>query len=342
MIRLSFVFAALLVFAMAANGQAIKSAGDYLDFFNAQNHLVSEKYLSYMSESAHGSKLRRLEQKRRELLATLKTTQANAVRLKPFKGDTLLKKNYTTYITMLNSIFNEDYGKIVNLEEIAEQSYDKMEAYLMAQEMADQKLDTATERFRVAFEKFATDNNIKLIHQDDKLSKKLGKISKTSQYYHGIYLIFFKVYKQEAYLMDAVDRKDVNGIEQNRTTLLKYATEAQARLDTAKPFQRDQSLVVAAKKFNAFAKTEAEKTAFTTDYILKTDEFDKIRKVYESGGAGKTQADVDRYNQSVKNINKLIGEHNQQIQSLNKGRQQALDAWNGSVKEFFESYIPKE
>lgn len=336
-----FFFITSLLLALTVSSQSIKTASDYLAFFNAQDNLISQKYLSYMSESAHGSKLRKLEQKRKELLNTLHAAQNNAQRLKPFKEDTLLKKNYETYITILNSIFNEDYGKIVDLEEIAEQSYDKMEAYLMAQELADQKLDDAMNRFKSAFEKFAADNSIKLIHHEDKLSQKLGKIGKTSQYYHRIYLVFFKVYKQEAYLTDAVQRKDVNAIEQNRTTLLKYVTEAQAKLDTAKPFNRDQSLIIAAKKFNQFAKTEGEKMTAVTDYLLKADEFEKLRKVFDAGG-NKSKAEVDNYNQSVKNINKLIDANNQQMQALNKGRSQALDGWNNSVKEFFESYIPKE
>lgn len=338
--RFSFFLVGLFL-AFIASSQSIKTASDYLSFFNSQDNLISQKYLSYMSESAHGSKLRKLEQKRKELLNTLHAAQNNATRLKPFNGDTLLKKNYETYITMLNSIFNEDYGKIVDLEEIAEQSYDKMEAYLMAQELADQKLDEAMNRFKTAFEKFAADNSITLVHHEDKLSQKLGKIGKTSQYYHRIYLIFFKVYKQEAYLTDAVQRKDVNAIEQNRTTLLKYVAEAQAKLDTAKPFNRDQSLLMAAKKFNQFCKSEGEKMTAVTEYLLKADEFEKLRKVFEADG-DRSKAEVDNYNQSVKNINKLIDTNNQQMQALNKGRSQALDGWNNSVKEFFESYIPKE
>ncbi|MBS1505625.1 MAG: hypothetical protein JSS79_03165 [Bacteroidetes bacterium] len=337
-----FFFIVTLSVTFSSFSQSIKTALDYLNFFNQQESAISQKYLSYMSESAHGSKLRRLEQKRKELLGTLRAAQNNATRLNPFKGDTLLKKNYESYISILNSIFNEDYGKIVDMEEIAEQSYDKMEAYLMAQELADQKLDEATERFRVAFEKFAADNSIKLLQHEDKLSQKLAKIGKANQYYHRIYLVFFKVYKQEAYLTDAVQRKDVNAIEQNRTTLLKYAMEAQTKLDTAKPFQRDQSLIMAAKKFNQFAKAESEKMGAVTDYLLKADEFDKLRKVFEAGGDSKSKAEVDNYNQSVKNINKLIDANNQQMQALNKGRSLALDGWNNSVKEFFETYIPKE
>ena len=338
-----FIFSlALCLLSMVCAGQSPAAALNYMETINKQGQLISRRYLSYMSEAAHGNKLKKLEQRRRELTATLRNVQANAVRLKPFKGDTTLKKSYEKYITILNSVFNEDYGKIVNMEEIAEESYDQMEAYLLAQERAEEKLDEAFGQFDQAYDKFAADNKINLIQPEDKLSKKLKKIGRANQYYHRKYLVFFKVYKQEAYLMDAISKKDVNGIEQNRNTLLKYAAEAQAKLDTAKPFQRDQSLVAAGKKYVQFTKTESEKIGFVTDYILKMDEFEKIKKVWDSQSGSKTQAQVTEYNQAVDNANRLVTKYNQQMQQLDKGRAQALNAWNGTVKEFFESYIPKE
>src|SRR5579859_3551882 len=323
-------------------GQHPSPALKYLESINKLEQLISARYLSYMSEAAHGDKLKKLEQKRKELLNTLRGVQFNATRLKPFNGDTTLKKSYERYITILNSIFNEDYGKIVNMEEIAEESYDQMEAYLLAQERADEKLNEAFGRFDQAYDQFAAGNKINLIQTEDKMSKKLKKIGSANQYYHRKYLVFFKVYKQEAYLMDAVSKKDVNAMEQNKSTLLKYAAEAQAKLDTAKPFQRDQSLIAAGKKYAQFAKMESEKTGFVTDYILKMDEFEKIKKAYEARSTARSQAEVAEYNQQVDNVNKLIGKYNQQMQQLDKGRNQALNAWNGAVKEFFESYIPKE
>ncbi|HTH55363.1 MAG TPA: hypothetical protein VL728_04915 [Cyclobacteriaceae bacterium] len=334
---LTFIF----ISTLSAFSQNASPAANYLDNISKQGQLISKKYLSYMSEAAHGSKLKKLEQKRKEMLTTLRGVQANATKLKPFKGDTTLKKSYERYITILNSVFNEDYGKIVNMEEIAEESYDQMEAYLLAQERAEEKLNEAFGQFDDAYDKFAANNKINLIQSDDKMSRKMKKIGEANQYYHRKYLVFFKVFKQEAYLIDAVSKKDVNGIEQNKNTLLKYATEAVAKLDTAKPFRRDQSLIAAGKKYAQFAKTESERLGFVSDYVLKMDEFEKIKKAFEAKSS-KSQAEVKEFNQRIDQTNKLIDQYNQQIQQLDKGRNQALNGWNGSVKEFFESYIPKE
>jgi hypothetical protein len=46
----------------------------------------------------------------------------------PWKGDRSFRDTTVAYLKLLYIVFNEDYGKIVNMEEIAEQSYDAMEA----------------------------------------------------------------------------------------------------------------------------------------------------------------------------------------------------------------------
>jgi hypothetical protein len=332
----------ILFTALSGSAQAFKSPGDYMSFFGEQNQAISTKYLSYMSESAHGNKVRKLEKKRQELLGTLKTSLTNASRMKPFKGDTSLKKNYVRYMGILNSIFNEDYSKIVNMEEIAEQSYDAMEAYMLAKEKADDKLDEAYDKFSAAYYSYAAKNNITIIDKEDKQSKKMKKVAAANKYYSGVYLVFFKSYKQEAYLIDAISKSDVNSIEQNKSTLTKYLAEGFARLDTIKPFQRDQSLTASCRKYFQFIKQENDKLGGITDYFLKSDEFDKKKKAFETkGSAGKTQEEVKAYNQSVNEMNKRVNDYNALMQSLNKGRNQGLDNWNASVKEFFESYTPK-
>lgn len=332
----------ILLFNYSVCAQSFKSEVDYLSYFNSQESTISQRYLSYVSESAHGNKLRKIEQKRNDVVNALKAVQANINKLKPYKGDTLLKKNYETYITLLNSVFNEDYGKIVDLEEIAEQSYDQMEAFLLAQEQADAKLSDAQDQFTDAFRRYAAANNIRLLENKSQLEKKMMKIGQANKYYHQIYLVFFKAFKQEAYLLDAVQHKDLNGVEQNRNTLKKYSLEGMAKLDTAKAFKSNQTLLQSAKKYLLFTKNESDKISQFNDYIMKTDEFDKVKKAYEMLGKNKTNEEIDSYNLAVKSVNKAISDYNSEMQQLDKNRSVALNYWNTSAKAFFETYIPKE
>ena len=48
---------------------------------------------------------------------------------------------------------NDDYAKIVNMQEIAEQSYDEMEAYFLLKEAVDKKMKEAEDHLHDEREK---------------------------------------------------------------------------------------------------------------------------------------------------------------------------------------------
>ena len=112
-----------------------------------------------------------------------------------------MRDAYKVYWDILLKVFNEDYGKIVNMEEIAEQSYDGMEAYLLAQEKAEEVLENAHGKVEIAYEDFAARNNVTLIQTDTKMSKRLRQVGAVNHYYHELYLIFFKSFKQEYFFL---------------------------------------------------------------------------------------------------------------------------------------------
>src|SRR5687768_9761015 len=137
MMRLSVFATLFFLLSISLSAQpAGDSPVDYLNYLNQLEENLSKKYLSYMSEVAHGNRARKMEKRRQELITEIKKSLGDANRLKPFKGDATLRDAYKHYWDILLKVFNEDYHKIVNMEEIAEQSYDKMEAYLLAQEKA--------------------------------------------------------------------------------------------------------------------------------------------------------------------------------------------------------------
>ena len=96
-----------------------------------------------MSEVAHGNRARKMEKRRIELLNSVNEAIQAGAKLRPYKGDASLRDAFKDYWMVLNTIFKEDYHKIVDMEEVAEQSYDEMEAYLLIQEKAGQKLHEA-------------------------------------------------------------------------------------------------------------------------------------------------------------------------------------------------------
>jgi len=341
-----YKLAITIVLMLSASGlfaQTPDVAVEYMDYLSSRETELSKKYLSYMSEVAHGNRARKMEKRRQELITEIKKSLGDANRLKPFKGDASLRDAYKNYWDILLKVFNEDYHKIVNMEEIAEQSYDKMEAYLLAQEKAGDVLDQAQEQVYPVVRSFAAKNNIKLIETDSRMSKQLRQVGLVNEYYHKLYLIFFKSIKQEAYMMDAFARKDINSMEQNRITLIKFAEEGLAKLDTLKPFKGDGSVITACRKVLEFHKVEAEKhVPVQNEFLIKHAEFEKLRTAFEAKPANKrTQTDVDNYNKAVNDINQALTTSNKSLETLNGSRTKVLDNWESTVKRFMEHHVPR-
>lgn len=334
----------MVCMAQLARAQAPATAVEYMQYLTDREQELSKKYLSYMSEVAHGNRARKMEKRRQELISAIRQSLGEAGRLRPFKGDASLRDAYKNYWDILLKVFNEDYHKIVNMEEIAEQSYDNMEAYMLAQEKAGEVLSQESEKIAPVYKAFAANNNIQLIESgDSKMEKKLRQVGRVNAYYHELFLIFFKSFKQEVYLFDSFNNKDLNGLEQNKNALIKVSEEGLAKLDTIKAFNGDGSLVTACRKVLEFHKFEAvNQVPGLSDYIIKTDEFMKMKKVYDAKPQAKlTQADVDVYNKAVEDMNKAIASSNKIGTDCNNGREKVLGNWEITKKKFMEAHVPR-
>jgi hypothetical protein len=170
-ILVSFVFSFIEVSAQEG------SPVDHMTQLSDKEELLRKKYLSYMSEVAHGERARKMEKRRAELVSSIQEVLRDAGKLRPYKGDASLRNAFIEYWNILLHIFKEDYHKIVDMEEVAEQSYDMMEAYLMAQEKAGEKLEQAYDKIPPAYETFAAKHNVTLTEgQQSKVSRKLEKV----------------------------------------------------------------------------------------------------------------------------------------------------------------------
>jgi hypothetical protein len=322
--------------------QSAPTAGDHMRYFTDKDEILSRNYLSYMSEVAHGGRARKMEKRRLELISFIKETIREGNRLRPYNNDPSLRNAYIEYWNILLSIFNEDYHKIVDMEEVAEQSYDDMEAYLLAQERANQKLNDANEKAVVAYRAFAVNNKITLTEgKSTTLSKKIKKISIVNSYHRVVFLIFFKARVQENYAIEAYNAKDINALEQRRESLLKYADEGLIKLATLEPFDNDNSLIIAMKKVLEFYKIEATNYFLVfSEYLIKTDEFQKLKKSYDSKSSGKTKEDVDTYNKAVIELNKLMSSVNSISKESNNKRSDLLNNLDSVKMNFMDTYMP--
>lgn len=344
-LRTSLFVLSLSVFLSSVSfSQTFENAGEYMEYIGKANHALTEKYLVYLSGMSHGKSARKVEKRRQEVLQAINDTRFNIMGMPPYKGDRSLKDTTVAYLKMLNSVFNEDYGKIVNMEEIAEQSYDLMEAYMLAQEKANEKLHQASLRQHEMQKKFAEKHNVNLVDGGKTESEsKMEVASSVMKHYNDVYLIFFKAYKQEAYLMEAVNQKNINSIEQNINSLQNFAEQGLEKLKDMKGYNSDASLIIACRNLMIFYKEEAKKGSAYTDFFLKEENFAKLKKQFDSKPSSKrTQQDIDQFNKGVNDINEAVKSYNTVNNDLNKQRSKSLDGWNNAVKKFLDDHVPTQ
>ncbi|GAB2819855.1 LIC11966 family surface protein [Ferruginibacter profundus] len=335
-----FTLIILSALSTVAFAQNFDNAGDYMSYIGKQQENISKKYLSYTSASAHGKKEKKVEALRNKLINEVDESRMNISGMPSFKNDKAYRDTAVNFMKLYYSVLNDDYSKIINMEEIAEQSYDAMEAYLLMQEKVNEKLEQGNEKMRLAEAAFAAKNNINLISQKDGLGEMMEQVHQMNVYYHQVYLLFFRPYKQEAYLLEAIQKGNITGIEQNKNALLKYAQEGLEKLNAIKPFQGDNSIAAACKTMLTFYVKEVnDKMGTISDFFLTRERFEKMKKDFEKK-SDPSKDDVAAYNKGVADINKASDAYNKNNQALNQQRQEALNNWNTTEKAFFDEHTP--
>lgn len=336
-----FTFCFAVVSSTLAFGQDQTNAGEYMDYFSVENQQIQQDMWDYTRTISHGKSARKVEKTRLALIETSNKALRKAQIAQSFKDDASYKEAVENYFNVINLVLREDYAKLVDMEDVAEQSYDLMEAYMLARELASDKQSEAADKLDKVQVKFAEANKINLIHQEDELSKKMEIASHVYDHYNAVYLIFFKPYKQEAYLIDAIGKKDVSAIEQNKETFLAYIEEGKKKLTSVEMYQNDATMIEATKNLFNFYESELAEINIVTDYILKKENFEKIKLAFDQKKEkDRTQEDVDQYNNAVNEMNAAVNKFNAWNDKMNKTRSKFIDAWNSTSESFTNKHVP--
>jgi hypothetical protein len=321
--------------------QDFENPGEYMGYIGKQHENISKKYMAYASASAHGKKARKVENIRQKLLNEVQEARMNIGSMPSYKGDKSYRDTSVNFMKMYFNILNDDYAKVLNLEEIAENSYDEMEALLNVKDAIDLKLEEGNKRVREAQMVFAKAHNVNLVEGEaNALTEKLNKVHDLNKYYNEVYLIFFKPYVQEQSLVEAIGKKNVTGVEQSKNALRKYSEEGLEKLKTIKSYEGDNSVTGACKSLLQFYIKESDATATISEFTLANENFEKIKTEFQKK-SDPSKADVEAYNNAVKDINNKSQKYNQTLNDLNKQRSEALNNWNKTVNQFFDEHTPR-
>ena len=338
------VFYSLLVTSLffVSKTWAQDDPGAYMTSVSNAQQDMDAKYMAYMSAAAHGRRAKKIEKMRAQVLESVQDSKSKTADLPYFKGDKTLRQSSMEYIDFCYHVFNDDYAKIVNMEDIAEQSFDEMQAYILLQEKTEEKVHEAEQKMQDAQNAFAAKYNVKVVEGHSDLSDKMAMASKLNRYQNNVYLIFFKCNWEDGELTKALNAHKLNDAEQARNAVISYAVEGLKGLDSLKSFNGDASLYLACKQALQFYKKTAETDLpKVTDYYLKEDNFEKIKKSFEAKSqSNRTKTDVDAYNKAVNDMNAAVNTYNTVNNQINTNRANVINSWNKAEKDFQDANMP--
>lgn len=330
-----------LIVSFSSSAQEMDNPGNYITAFSKTTETMDAKYMAYISAAAHGRRARKVEKLRQEVLDNITDCRYKMIDLPMYKGDNSLRQARIEYVKLLYIIFSQDYKKIVDVEELSEQSVDEMQAYLLLQEKVRQKLAEGWGELDNVTKSFAAKYHVTLSHQETPLGQKLETADKLDKYSNAVYLAFFKCNWEDNQMVKAMNDKKVNDIEQSRSALANFAVQDLKTLDTIKPFEGDASLVASCRRALQFYQQEAEKDIpKMIDFYLKEEEFEKLKKSMDSKASNRSKEDVDAYNKALNEFNASVKVFNLTNQKVNTSRSQAVNDFNESEKKFSDVHMP--
>ncbi|QNA44569.1 LIC11966 family surface protein [Lacibacter sediminis] len=316
---------------------------EYMNMIEKAEEEANQKYLAYISTAAHSGRVKKIERMRQQVLDGIVSSRNKVIGLPIYKSDKTLWQSSIDYLKLLYLVFSEDYAKIVNMEDIAEQSFNEMQAYLLLQEKTSEKLSEANMKRQLATKEFAARNNVQLVDGGtDEFAEKMKKAGDVVEYRNTVYLLFFKCNWQWNELNKAIKTNKVTDIEQARNAVITYAKEGLAVLDTMKNFSGDPSLANACKyALNQFKRMSENDVPKMTDFILKSENFEKVKKSFDSKSQrDRTQQDIDAYNKAVNEMNAAVNTFNSTGKFIGDTQSNIINTYNKADKDFADRHTP--
>lgn len=323
--------------------QSFDSAIEYLNFIGEEQTEVTKSMWKYTKAVAHSKRDKKIRKRREQLLSQVAESRRNITKASAFDGREF-KDEVLKLITINENLLKQDYAKIVDMKEVAEQSYDLMEAYILAQQLADKKMEEAQATYEKSFMAFAGKHNINIVENDSDLSKKMAKSNEVFSYNNELYLVFFKVYINDIYLNEAINNKDLSAIQQNANALNSSATEGLTLLKEFKAYGTDKALVLATKKvFDYYVSITNNEINKIVDFHVINEDFESIKKAIDNTPAKKrTKKQIDAYNSKINDINKAANSYNKTNQTLNTKKQNVFNQYEKAKQSFLDRHIPND
>lgn len=333
----------LILATTILTAQEFKTPIDYMNYIGKETTIISRTTWKYITTVAHTKNARRIDATRKSLVKNIQNAAKKIEVLKDgYKGDVEYKNQLLAYLSISEKYINEEYDKIIDMQEVSEQSYDAMEAYFMTRDLINAKINVEVDKLNANQKIFANKYNIQIVEDDSELGKKMKISKEVFENQTQLYLIFFKVNFTESVLLKAIESNDISAIQQNSSALELYSNEGLDKLKSFKAYKKDLSLVAETKKVLEFTKKEAlELSPNIISFIMLKQTFQENKKTIDNKSANnRSKEEIDAFNKLVNELNKEVGNHNRTIDKFNTDRTNTINNWNVTKDNFIDRYVP--
>ena len=341
--KLTFTLLLFLMSITFSNAQEFKTPVDYLNYIGKETDAISRTTWKYTSAVAHSKNARRIDVTRKTLVKSIHNATKKIEALKEgYKGDVEYKNQLLAYLAISEKQINQEYDKIIDMQEVAEQSYDFMEAFIMARDLVNAKINEEVDKLNANQKIFANKYGIQISEDQSELSKKMKLSNEVFENHTQLYLIFFKVNFTESVLLKAIAQNDLNAIQQNSNALEQYSNEGLDKLKTFKAYKNDLMLVNATKKALEFSKKEAlEFSPKVVAFMMLNQKFQESKKTMDNKSAAtRSKEEVDNFNKLVNELNKEVGNYNAINNKFNTERSNVINNWDVTGTNFISKHVP--
>jgi ribosomal 50S subunit-associated protein YjgA (DUF615 family) len=317
-------------------------AQDYVKRVTDGQRSINSEMLGYISAVAHGKSAKRVAEQRSHLMTTIGSTRERVGRMKAYEGDTVLRSSAYRFYDICYHVLKEDYGKIMDLEDIAEQSYDNMEAYIKAQDAANKAQQDAFIDANAKLQAFATTHHVSLRLNESEDAKMSKAVNGVIAYYNKLFLTLFKCSSAEGYMVKAMDAKEPQQVDKQRNLLAKNVTESTDAIQAMASYETDATLVNSCKQSLQFYDKEANQRIPTIIAFMNANvAYKKLKGDYEAKApADRTKTEMEAIRQKMEEVNTGIDKYNQINSELSQTRNKLTNEWNQAVAQFMDKHIP--
>jgi hypothetical protein len=335
----------ILIFSCLAfaKAQQFENMQEYLNFMDETYSDIAKRQWKLTKAVAHSKKERKIERRKSQLLKTIDKAIEDVRGAGTVGGDEF-KEETLRLLQFRKDMLNEEFAKVIDMQEIASQSYDAMEAFILAQEALDDKNREVQESYSKVVEAFAEKNNINFVENENDLGKKMRIASEVFDFKNELYLFYFKAYINEVYLFESLAKGDINGIQQNFNVLKEEAAIAINKLENHEGFNNNKALPKKiANKMETFLKVAEKRVPEITDFLVFQKDFEKLQATIEKTPERKrTKKMIKDYNKKVNEINKKAASYNKSYEALVNSSNSTSTSINEAFNSFVEKNVPQD